>query len=98
MLELELLQVALGQRPELSRVPTLVEWQQLSLFAEEQSMIGLFYGGIEKLPKAQLPEMDLLMDWIGQEVYIKTQKEEHDKVISTFARFIEHEQIKYVVF
>lgn len=67
-------------------------------FAEEHSIIGLLFGGIEKLPKSQLPEMELLMDWVGQKVYIKTQKKEHDKVISDFAQLMEREHITYVVF
>lgn len=96
--EIELLQVALGCRKELSRVPTDKEWAELFQFAEEHSVIGLMFAGVERLPKPQLPDMDLLMDWLGQTEYLKSQKDVHDEVICEFAQLMEREGITYVVF
>lgn len=74
MLEIEILQVALGRRDELSSVPTAVEWQKIYQFAEQQALVGVLFGGIEKLPKHQLPDKDLLIAWFGQTEYLKVGK------------------------
>ena len=48
---LELLQVTVGARQELSRVPTVDDWLQLLEEAQKQSIEGVLLGGVEKLPE-----------------------------------------------
>ncbi len=48
MIEIELLQVALGTRNRLSHIPTQTEWERIHNFAEKQSIIGLMLCGIER--------------------------------------------------
>lgn len=72
---IELLQVSVGNREELSHVLTNQEWTDIYKIAESQGLIGILFGGIEHLPKEQLPFVDLLMDWLGQTEYLKTQNE-----------------------
>jgi len=78
-LSIELLQVALSVRPMLSRAPSDKEWDAIFRFAEEQAIMGVLFGGVERLPAEQRPYIDLLMDWLGQVEYLKTQNEEQDK-------------------
>lgn len=61
-LGIELLQVALGVRPMLSRAPSDKEWDEIFHFAEEQAIMGVLFGGVERLPAEQRPYMDLLME------------------------------------
>lgn len=68
---IELLQVSVGTRDELSRGLTDSEWNEIYRLAESQGLIGILFGGIERLPKEQTPFMDLL----GQTEYLKTQNE-----------------------
>lgn len=75
MLEFEIIQVAVGNREKLSHNPSAKEWNDLYAFAERQSLVGVLFGAIEKLQKEQHPDMDLLMDWLGQAEYIKCQNE-----------------------
>ena len=49
----ELIQVALGQRESLSHVPTQEEWDRLFAEAQKQSVVGIAYEGVQKLPKEQ---------------------------------------------
>jgi len=79
MLGIELLQVALGIRSELSRTPSDKEWDAIYQFAEEHAIEGVMLAGIERLPKHQLPSMEMLMDWLGQAEYIKAQNEEANR-------------------
>jgi len=61
----ELLQVALGRREGLSRVPSVHEWEAMYDEAERQAIVSLLLSGIEKLPVEQLPPMDVKLQWIG---------------------------------
>ena len=65
MLFFELLQVALGTRDELSRVPNKSEWMSLYQESEKQSILGIMLDGIERLPDEQRPPKDILLQWIG---------------------------------
>jgi hypothetical protein len=73
--------VAVGTRKELSRVPTTTEWMEIYQFADKQALVGVMFGGIETLSgsplkgERQQPPMELLMDWLGQTEYLRTQNE-----------------------
>lgn len=73
--EFELIQIAVGTRTKFSATPNIEDWQRIYGFAEKQSLVGVLFGAIEKFPKEQLPQMDLLMDWLGQAEYIKSQNQ-----------------------
>ena len=60
----ELMQVALGQRKTLSRVPSPEEWQGVLLLARKQSIAGIAYHGVELLSgKDQKPPRKILLTW-----------------------------------
>lgn len=98
MLELELLRVSLGSLGCLSRVPSEKEWHDLYGFAVRHSLVGLFFGGIEKLPDEQLPGRELLIRWLGQTTVQKKQKAVLDCVLTEFAELFSKERIHYVLF
>lgn len=62
----ELLQVALGTRENLSRVPSAAEWGRLFEESFRQAVTGVLLSGIERLPQEQRPPTDLLLEWIGE--------------------------------
>lgn len=41
------------------------DWQRFYDFAKKQTLIGVVFDGIQKLPKAVAPNLELLMKWIG---------------------------------
>lgn len=79
---IELLQVSLGTRAELSRVPSAHEWDQLFLKAEDQAIIGLLLCGLERLSAEQLPPMSLKLQWIGEVQIGEATYRQHLKVIA----------------
>lgn len=85
-LETELLQVALGIRPELSQIYNNEEWDACYEFAGKQAIVGVLFAGIERLPKQQRPYNDLLMLWIRQVMYMLTQSEKLDQMCALVAR------------
>ena len=68
---LELLQVALGKRDRLSHILSMDEWSSLFAEAQKQSMVGIAFEGVQKLPKDQWPPQALLFKWIGTTEIIK---------------------------
>lgn len=64
----QLIQVAIGKCEKQNVVPTQEEWAQLLVMAKKQSLAGLCFTGIEKLPQEQSPSEDLIMEWMGEAV------------------------------
>jgi len=60
-----------------SRLPSddSVNWTSIERMAEQQTILALIFDAIQRLPKEQYPNMDTLMDWLGQTSYIETQNE-----------------------
>ena len=75
----ELLQVSLGARDCLSRVPTYKECGKLFEESEKQAVSGIAFGGIQKLPETQRPPQLLLLEWIGVSEQIRQQNLVVDK-------------------
>lgn len=69
----ELLQVAIGHRDSLSRVPSAEEWSVLYGFAVKQALIGVCFCGVQRLPKEQVVEIPrrLMMQWFALAEKIK---------------------------
>lgn len=61
----ELLQQSVGTRVQLSRVPTVHEWEKVLEEAVRQAVVGIMVSGMEKLPDNQRPPQMLLLQWIG---------------------------------
>lgn len=94
---LELIKVALGNQSCLSVTPSDADWNAIYQVAEEQNLVAVAFGGIERLSRVQHPGMDLLMDWLGQTEYAKTMYEEHRKAISELAGFYHSQAIKMML-
>lgn len=85
----ELLQVALGRRELLSRVPSAYEWSDLFDEAERQAVVGMLLDGIERLPLDQMPPKPLLLKWIGVTRMIEAQNERMDRLSAEVLRMFE---------
>ncbi len=72
----DLIQIALGTRTVLSRIPSENEWQQIYEIAAKQSLVGIVLYGIEEL-RAKNAELSvprvLLLQWIGEVQMIEQQ-------------------------
>jgi hypothetical protein len=62
---IELLQVSLGTREMLSRIPSAAEWVALYQESQRQAVLSLMVDGLERLPQEQLPKQVFLLQWIG---------------------------------
>ena len=59
----QLLQVAIGNRKELSHHLTDNEWNSLYNNCKKQSILGVAFSAIQKLPKEQMPPSELFAKW-----------------------------------
>ncbi|MCR5313215.1 MAG: nucleotidyltransferase family protein [Bacteroidaceae bacterium] len=73
----ELLQVALGNKKELSEKASNEEWESLFEKAKQQTITGVLFGGIEQLPESQRPERVFLLKWYA---YVERLEKRNDKM------------------
>ena len=67
----ELIQVSIGHRKSLSRVPSTAEWNMLYGLSVKQAVAGVCFYGIQRLPKEQQPQKGLLLQWFALAEQIK---------------------------
>lgn len=73
----ELIRVAIGRRDSLSRVPSAAEWSMLYGLAMKQTVEGVCFCGVQRLPKEQIVEMPvrLKLQWFALATQIKARNE-----------------------
>lgn len=69
---LQLVKVALGNANCLSNPLDGRDWDNLYEEAKRQSLVGVCFVGIQRLPKEQLPGIERLMEWMGQAERIRS--------------------------
>ena len=90
MLFFELLQIAIGNRKELTHTPTAEEWRELYALAQRQTLVGIAFRGVEQLPAEQRPPKPLLMQWYMATERIKALNAELDrKALMVANKFLE---------
>ena len=71
----ELLQIAIGNRKELTRPLTDDEWVSMYGICEKQALLGIAFAGVERLPKEQYPPFDVLAEWVHDAQVAKERNE-----------------------
>lgn len=94
---LELLQVSLGTREKLSRVPSAVEWQAIMDEAQRQAIAGILACGLERLPIEQKPLQAILLQWIGLSLQIEQRNALTTKVCGEVVRQMEKDGLQCCV-
>ena len=59
----ELIRVALGTQDALTAVPSADEWRGMFDLARKQTLIGVCFTGVERLPETQRPPKELILQW-----------------------------------
>ena len=71
----ELIQIAIGNRAHLSFPPNNIQWNNTFTIASQQSLIGITFVGLNKIPKSQMPNELLILKWFGMtELLVKRNK------------------------
>ena len=89
----ELIQIALGTRTELSRIPSENDWQQIYEIAAKQSLVGIVLSGIEELRakgfEVNVPKV-LLLQWIGEVQMIEQRNNKLNEAAEYLTRIIKN--------
>lgn len=93
----ELIQVAFGYRQQLSRQLSSKEWRDVYEQAGKQTVVGIVFDGVQKLPKEQWPPQAVLFEWIGQTEQIKQQNRKVNAVLKELALLFNANSIRYAV-
>lgn len=61
----ELIKVAIENKSKLSGIPTPNEWKEIYMLAKQQTLVGILFEALDKLPTEQRPPKALLMQWFA---------------------------------
>ena len=93
----ELMQVAVGTRSSLSRVMTKKEWEGVYVCCLKQTLVGMGYVAIQKLPKAQWPPSDVVLKFTAMATQIKSRNELLDKTCVAVCQRMDHDGLDAVI-
>ena len=87
----ELLQVAIGNRKELTRQLSDDEWASLYSECEKHALLGITFCGVERLPKEQFPPFDVAAEWVHDAQMAKERNEKLNAECEALAKQLEHD-------
>ena len=93
----ELMQVAVGSRSSLSRVMTKKEWEGVYACCLKQTLVGMGYVAIQKLPKAQWPPSEVVLKFTAMATRIKSRNELLDKTCVAVCQRMDHDGLDAVI-
>lgn len=93
----ELIQVSVGTRERLSRVPAAHEWEKLFELAQQHTLVGVMLDGIERLPREQMPDLDMKLDWIGETMFIEEENKVKNRRTEKIVKLLKKDGFKCVV-
>ena len=75
----ELIRIAIGQQERLRSTPTAEEWKEVYDLARRQTLTGIAFCGVQRLPEEQRPPRHLLMKWYMAAEQIRRKNEQMDR-------------------
>ena len=79
MIFFELIRIAIGQQERLRSTPTAEEWKEVYDLARRQTLTGIAFCGVQRLPEEQRPPRQLLMKWYMAAEQIRRKNEQMDR-------------------
>lgn len=78
---------------------SIINWQELLTFAKKQTVVGIFWQGIQRLGDvANKPSEDDVMDWMGEHTKIVRRNTKTDDAVAWLAKFMHSNDIGFFVF
>ena len=62
---IQFLRYCLDEKLELPESAKRIDWRRMMVWAEQQAIVGIIYGGIQRADKSLGIPFDVLMEWIG---------------------------------
>lgn len=93
----KILQVALGATQDFLFTLSAEEWQKLHVMAKQQSVLGIVYDGIARLPKEKRPPMELTLRWSCVAESIRGMNEKMNREAARITRLFENHGRRSVI-
>lgn len=93
----DLLKVATENKGSLFGIPTSEEWNEIYLLAKRQTLIGVLFGAIDKLPKDQRPPRPLLLKWFAATEAIQEKNKQVNADAVKMCEIIRNDGLRCVV-
>ena len=90
---MQLMRIALGNADRFDVSPTEKEWEDMLLMSAKQSVVGVAFTGVERLPKDQMPPLDVIMDWSAVVEHIKRENLNLNEVCVKVCSIFKQEKI-----
>lgn len=75
------------------------DWQELLAFAKKQTIVGIYWQGIQRLENVvNKPSEDEVMDWMGEYTKIVRRNTKTDDAVAWLAKFMHSNDIGFFVF
>ena len=74
-----LIRCGIGKQSTLPCTPNTQEWNELVEIAKKQTLTGIAFAGIERLPQEQRPPREILLQWYRMCTLIKSKNAELDR-------------------
>ena len=71
----ELIRITLGNAVSLSHNPSDKEWKQIYDMAKKQSLVGICFAAVQRLPEDERPPEMLYLTWMGMAAKIQQRNE-----------------------
>lgn len=94
---IDLLQLSLGTREDLPRVPYSCDWESLLRLAEQQAVVGLLFQGLNRGEIKQLPSKDVILQWISEVRVIQLRNNVMDKAVVSLCESLSKEDIRFSI-
>lgn len=77
---LQLLRIALNNAERMGHTLDEEEWAAVMGMAVKQGVVGVAFCGVERLPKEELPPVEVIMDWSAVADYVERENRKVNKV------------------
>lgn len=97
---IQLLRLALGNEQECS-LPEDVPWMEVMSLAERQGGLAIAFDGVQYFDKLSnhncMPDIDSLMEWLGQATYNEAVYEEYEKTVAHLSKLFGDQSLRAIV-
>lgn len=93
----DLIQVAINRREKLSSSPSVQQWETLYQMTKEQTLQGITFSALKKLPIEQLPPAELIGKWYFDAISIEQKNKEINIALSDLASILNTNNICYAI-
>lgn len=93
----DLIKVAIDKKNNLSGTPTPEEWKEIYTLAKQQTLVGILFSAIEKLPKEQRPPKPILLKWFAAMEIIQEKNKKVNQDAAKMCEVIRKDGLRCVV-